>query len=333
MESPRARSSRRARPSRTRPMLYTALATVAIVGGTAAGTVYVKAQAHSGGTPVSSAGSPTASTSATADGEESVEPVAQPAVDYDSLLAKAMKSVPVGGKAEVSVAVLDMDSGDSATYGDGAFDTASIVKVDILATLLLQAQDADRQLTATEKAYAVKMIENSDNTSASALWDVIGKADGLDAANKKFGLTGTEGGDGALWGLTQTTAADQLKLLQQVFGDGSKLSKASQTYIKGLMGRIEADQHWGVSAAADGSKWALKNGWLARSTTNLWDINSIGRVTVDGHDYLVATLSKGNSTQAKGISLVEAAAKAAVSVFTGDTATASASTSASASAS
>ena len=121
---------------------------------------------------------------------------------------------------------------------------------------------------------------------------------------RRLGLTGTEGGDGALWGLTQTTAADQLTLLQQVFGDDSELSEASRSYLQGLMGQIAADQHWGVSAAADGSGWALKNGWLARSTTGLWDINSIGRVTVDGHDYLVAVLSKGNSTQAKGISLV-----------------------------
>jgi hypothetical protein len=47
----------------------------------------------------------------------------------------------------------------------------------------------------------------------------------------------------------------------------------------------------------------------------LWDINSIGRVTVGGQAYLVAVLSNGNATQAKGISLVESAAKAAVSVF------------------
>ncbi|MGW2520270.1 serine hydrolase [Streptomyces sp. NPDC001617] len=331
MESSRARRSRRARPSRTRPLLYTALAVVAVVGGTAAGTVYVKAQAHSGASPVSSAAS--ASSSTTAGVEESVEPVAEPAVDHDALLAEALKSVAVAGKAKVSVAVLDLDSGDSATYGSGAFDTASIVKVDILATLLLQAQDAGRHLTATEKSYATTMIENSDNTAASALWDTIGKADGLDAANKRLGLTGTEGGDGALWGLTQTTAADQLTLLQQVFGDDSKLSKASRAYVQELMGQIEADQHWGVSAAADGSKWALKNGWLARSATGLWDINSIGRVTVDGHAYLVAALSKGNSTQAKGISLVEAAAKAAVSVFAGDGDGSSVSPSASATAS
>ncbi len=259
-----------------------------------------------------------------------MEPVTQPTVDYDALLAKAMKAVTPAGDQKVSVAVLDVDSGESATYGGTAFDTASIVKVDILATLLLQAQDADRQLTATEKSYATTMIENSDNDSASALWRIIGKAGGLDAANKTFGLTGTAGGDDMLWGLTQTTAADQLALLQQVFGDDSKLSSASKSYIQGLMGQIEADQQWGVSAAADGSKWKLKNGWLARSATGLWDVNSIGRVTgADGHEYLVAVLSKGSTTQGKGISLIEAAAKAGVAAFaeggSGSSASASAS--------
>ncbi|MFG2967287.1 serine hydrolase [Streptomyces sp. NPDC048288] len=335
MESPRAasearRSRRRPRPARRRALLYTSLALVAAVGGTAAGTVYVKAHARDNGA-VSSAASPSPSSSASANGEASVEPVTEPAVDRDALLSTAMAKVTVPSGAKVSAAVLDLDSGDSAAYGDAAFDTASIVKVDILATLLLQAQDAGRHLTATEKAYATKMIENSDNTSASQLWDIIGEAAGLDAANKRFGLTETEGGDGALWGLTQTTAADQLTLLQQVFGDDSKLSEASRSYIQGLMKTVESDQRWGVSAAADGSEYALKNGWLARSTTGLWDVNSIGRVTVDGADYLVAVLSKGTVSQAKGIAVVEGAAKAAVRSFIDAGSTASASASASAS--
>lgn len=313
MESSRAaRRNHRARPSRRRRLPYLALATVAVVGATAAGTVYVKAHAHSG--PVSSAAAPSASASGS--GEATVEPVTQPTVDHDALLAKAMKSVTPAGDQKVSVAVLDVTSGESAAYGDAAFDTASIVKVDILAALLLQAQDAGRTLTTTEKSYATTMIQNSDNDSATALWNLIGTADGLDAANKTFGLTGTTGGAGPLWGLTQTTAADQLTLLQQVFGDDSKLSAASQSYIQGLMKEIEADQQWGVSAAADGAKWALKNGWLARSTTGLWDVNSIGRVTgTDGDEYLVAVLSNGSTTQAKGITLIEAAAKAGVAAF------------------
>ncbi|CCK31357.1 secreted protein [Streptomyces davaonensis JCM 4913] len=247
-----------------------------------------------------------------------MEPVTRPTVDRAALLADAMESVSVPDGAEVSVAVLDMDSGESATYGDGSFDTASIVKVDILAALLLQAQDAGRGLTAAEKSYATAMIENSDNASTSALWETIGRAEGLAAANERLGLTATEGGEGMLWGLTQTTAADQLTLLQQVFDDESELSEASRAYVRGLMGRIAVDQRWGVSAVADGSEWALKNGWLPRSTTGLWDINSIGRVTADGREYLVAVLSDGHTTKAAGVALVEAAARAAVSVFAGD---------------
>ncbi|GGT18815.1 hypothetical protein GCM10010254_44100 [Streptomyces chromofuscus] len=290
-----------------------AVASAVAVGGTAAGTAYVQARAHPAVRAVSSAVTPSASAS----GEAAVEPVARPSVDRDALLAEAMASVPVEDGAEVSVAVLDLQSGQGAAYGEGAFDTASIVKVDILAALLLQTQDAGRELTAAEKSYATAMIERSDNDSASALWRTIGRAEGLDAANERFGLTGTEGGDGMLWGLTRTTAADQLALLRQVFGDDSELSAASRSYIRELMGRIAVGQRWGVSAAGDGSGWALKNGWLPRTATGLWDINSIGRVTVGGRGVLVAVLSDGNTTKDKGVSLVEAAARAAVSVLTG----------------
>ncbi|MFE1291000.1 serine hydrolase [Streptomyces sp. NPDC058751] len=325
MDRHRARG-RRARPSRRKPLLSTAVASAVLVGATAAGTVYVKAQAHDRPAAVSSASS-SASASASAstaaapssspagNEEASVEPVAEPSADRDALLAKALESVTVAAGVKTSVAVLDVGSGESAVHGDAAFDTASIVKVDVLAALLLQAQDADRHLTAQEKTYATAMIENSDNVSTTALWASIGRAEGLDSANERFGLTSTRGGDGELWGLTQTTASDQLTLLRQVFGDDSELSAASRAYVQELMGKIATGQRWGVSAAADGSRWALKNGWLARSTTGLWDINSIGRISADGRVYLVATLSNGNSTQAKGISLVEAVSKAAVSAF------------------
>ncbi|MBV7695411.1 serine hydrolase [Streptomyces sp. TRM70350] len=312
----KSRSARRA-------LLCAAVVSAVALGGTAAGTAYVKARAHPGGRAVSSAVTPSASASAS--GEAAVEPVARPTVDRDARLAEAMAEVPVEDGAEVSVAVLDVDSGESASYGDGVFDTASIVKVDILAALLLQAQDAGRALTATEKSYASAMIERSDNDSASALWRTIGRAEGLDAANERFGLTGTEGGDGMLWGLTQTTAADQLALLRQVFGQDSELSAAARSYLQGLMGQIAVGQRWGVSAAGDGSAWALKNGWLPRTATGLWDINSVGRVTVDGRDVLVAVLSDGNATKEKGISLVEAAARAAVSGVSGEAASATAS--------
>ncbi|MCX4232383.1 serine hydrolase [Streptomyces ortus] len=308
------------RPSRAGPLGRAAIASLVLLGATASGAVHVTARAHDSGELVSSS----ASSRRTATKEATVEPVtastsAEPTpVSGDALLAEAMGSVAVEAGARLSVAVLDMGSGRSAVYGDGAFDTASIVKADILASLLLRAQDAGRELTAREKTYASAMIRDSDNASATALWEAIGRAPGLAAANARFGLDGTEGGDGLLWGLTQTTAADQLTLLRQVFGDAadSELDAGSRAYVRGLMGDIAAGQDWGVSAAGP-TGFALKNGWLPRTATGLWDINSVGRVEVDGRAYLLAVLSDGNSTKAKGISMVEAAAKAAVSAMAG----------------
>ncbi|WP_306189175.1 MULTISPECIES: serine hydrolase [unclassified Streptomyces] len=223
--------------------------------------------------------------------------------------------------ARVTTAVLDLDASgrEPTVYGeDVPYDTASIVKVDILAALLLQAQDAGRHLTAEERALAEPMIRHSDNAAANALWREIGRAPGLEAANKRLGLTATKGGPGAKWGLTQTTARDQIRLLRAVF-DGTTpsapthaLNEESRAYIRSLMSRVADDQAWGVSAAA-GSQWALKNGWLQRSTTGLWDVNSVGRITANGHHYLVAVLSGGSASMSDGVALVEKAARQALS--------------------
>lgn len=224
-------------------------------------------------------------------------------------------------QARVTTAVLDLDHPTAKPQVRGKdvpYDTASIVKVDILSALLVQAQDAGRGLTQQERTLAEAMIEHSDNDAANALWREIGQAPGLKAVNKRLGLSATVGGTGGKWGLTRTTASDQIGLLRAVFAaDGtatattSALNTTSRTYIRTLMTRIATDQSWGVSAAAD-SGWALKNGWLQRSTTGLWDINSVGQVTSGTHHYLVAVLSDGNTSMAGGIRTVENAARTAV---------------------
>lgn len=225
------------------------------------------------------------------------------------------------GEARVTTAVLDLDHPTAKPQlrgKDVPYDTASIVKVDILSALLIQAQDAGRGLTQQERTLAEAMIEHSDNDAANALWREIGQAPGLKAVNKRLGLSSTVGGTGGLWGLTRTTASDQIGLLRAVFAaDGTAsatkpaLTTASRTYIRTLMTRIATDQSWGVSAASD-SAWALKNGWLQRTTTGLWDINSVGQVTSGTHHYLVAVLSDGNTSMATGIKTVENAARTAV---------------------
>ncbi|OKI30888.1 serine hydrolase [Streptomyces sp. CB03911] len=328
--SPRHRARRRRhRPLRTG--LFTLLAAVAtavaLTLGTGGGQLVARPSVT---TPAVGTGSPAASAAALPEaGARAARTVGQAVAD-------------AGADAEgaLAVSVLDLGSGvtagselpgpgattaDGATpaadadrdgTGDGhAFITASIVKADILAALLRQS---DTALGAARRAEAEAMIEQSDNDAAGELYEAIGGADGLDEANRAFGLTGTTAGRDGYWGLTTTTAEDQLRLLRVIFTDDSPLGADDRAYLQGLMGLIAQDQAWGVSAAAgpDGTA-KLKNGWLSRSADGLWAVNSIGLVTRDGHDLLVAVLSDGNSTEESGISLVESVAVAAVEALVG----------------
>ncbi|MER6142910.1 serine hydrolase [Streptomyces sparsogenes] len=254
------------------------------------------------------------------DAPEEAQPAssAPSAAALNAALADALSALADGTGARFSAAVLDTGSAARAVYGADAYDTASIVKVDILAALLLRAQDAGRELTDRERSHAAVMIERSDNDAATALWREIGGAEGLDAANERLGLTDTYGGASGRWGLTRTTAADQLTLLRQVFTEGhaggeAALGERSRAYIRRLMGQVVPEQAWGVSAAADDPALTrLKNGWLPRTATGLWDVNSIGQVTAEGRTYLVAVLSDGHPDKGSGVALVERAARAAL---------------------
>lgn len=265
--------------------------------------------------PSAAAGDPAPTTTAAASPPDTT---AQAADDtgLDAALDTALAAaLPGTWSGELSVAVIDTATGRTAeTNGERTYVSASIAKVDILATLLLRAERENRSLTAAEKASAAAMIRQSDNEAAFTLWRSVGGASALDAANAELGLVETTA-DADTWGLDTTTVGDQLRLLAALTSESSPLSAASRAYALGLMATVEADQAWGVSAAADedadSAGTALKNGWLPRNTTGLWVVNSIGRITHDGHELLVAVLSDGHTSMAAGISKVEAAAEAA----------------------
>ncbi|WP_309238151.1 serine hydrolase [Actinoplanes aureus] len=262
-----------------------------------------------GKVPVSGAAqaSPKASPSPTGPSPE--ELAAQERARRAKALDAALKKY-AADKPEFSVAVLDRKTGETYAYrGDERYETASVVKVQVLACLLLTAQDDDRKLTAGEKALADKMIRYSDNASTTSLFGQLGRAGGISACNKRLGLTQTK--VSGSWGLTRTTVKDQVKLLGELVDEKSELSEASRAYAKKLMGTVAQDQDWGVPAAArTGEGTTVKNGWLARSTeNNLWIINTVGRITGDDTDVSIAVLSHANQTMPAGISMVERVAK------------------------
>jgi hypothetical protein len=121
------------------------------------------------------------------------------------------------------------------------------------------------------------------------------------AVDRALGLQHTVPGRGGYWGLTRTTAADQVVLMRQVAYGSRLLSGADRAYIRSLMGSVAPAQRWGVSGGVPaGVTVELKNGWLPRATHG-WRINSIGHVAGQGRDYVLAILSQDNATMAGGV--------------------------------
>ena len=230
--------------------------------------------------------------------------------------AKRVKALDAALKAyaasapEFSVAVLDKKTGQRYSYrGTETYETASVVKVQVLACLLLTAQKGDRDLTSTETALAKRMIRLSDNDATTALFGRLGRASGVQSCDTKLGLTQTK--VNSSWGLTRTTVNDQVKLLSQLVSTKSPLDADSREYAFDLMSTVDEGQDWGVPAVAKaGETTTVKNGWLARSAdNNLWIINTVGRVTGGTTDVSIAVLSHNNASMSSGIAVVQKVAK------------------------
>jgi hypothetical protein len=206
----------------------------------------------------------------------------------------------------LTAAVYDELTGYTSLYRPAvAEDTASIMKVDILATLLTEAQAQDRSLTPDEQELSEEMIEESDDDDAQDLWDAEGGAAAVSRFDAQAGLSETTPDAAGYWGLSTTTAADQVQLLKAVAYPNSLLTDASRAYELDLMTHVDPSQTWGVSSGvAAGATVAIKNGWLPLDS-GPWQINSIGYVNGDGRDYLVAVLTDGNASEAEGIDTIE----------------------------
>jgi beta-lactamase class A len=208
-----------------------------------------------------------------------------------------------------SAAILDLKDGQLYQYRPGFVSiTASIVKVQILGTLLQSAQQAGRFLTPAVQALAVPMIEESDNDAASALYNAAGGPGAVAAFDRSAGLDSTVPGQN--WGFTTTTAQDQVTLIDHLVVANPVLTDTSRAYALDLMEHVTPSQAWGVSAGvAPGVTVALKNGWL--SFNGQWAVNSIGWISGAGRDYVIAVITAHDSTEEDGINTISEIASAA----------------------
>ncbi|MCQ0021807.1 class A beta-lactamase-related serine hydrolase [Streptomyces somaliensis DSM 40738] len=213
-------------------------------------------------------------------------------------------------KGTVAVGLYDRSTQTSCTLrATTVYDSASTVKVTVLAALLWDAKKHDRYLTSTEQSLAKAMITRSDNDATSKLWKQLGMTK-FKGFLRAAGMTRTVPGPGGYWGLTQENVRDEQRLLSLVTAGNSVLSDNSRHYIQKLMGEVIPSQRWGTPAGAPSSvSVRVKNGWVQRSTHG-WRVHSLGTFKGAGHDYMITVLTQDNSTMGYGVTTIQNVARA-----------------------
>ena len=194
--------------------------------------------------------------------------------------------------------------------------TASVVKVEIMAGVLLRAQRAGRDLTTGERDRITPMIVRSDNASASALWSSLGGEAGMERIGAELGLGSTDE-VAPIWGLSSTTAEDQARFLAGLAQGPSPLDERSRDRAWSFLTAITPSQRWGVRAGVPPT-WVVghKNGFAGSSCCG-WRVNSVGYVAdPGGGGYSIAILSDGWPDLARGIPVVEAGARVVAASLT-----------------
>ncbi|WP_375425754.1 serine hydrolase [uncultured Friedmanniella sp.] len=234
-------------------------------------------------------------------------PQAPPAAPgLEAQLRTYLQGRPTTGAVEVR----DLVTGRQFGYrADKAYDSASVIKVAIMAATLRRQEQAGRALTTSEKSLLGRMIRDSDNGAASTLWNRLGRGTALDQFFTDAQMTHTTAGPKGYWGLTRVTAADQVVLMAHLARPSNLLTEAGRAYARTLMASVDHTQDWGISAGpGHGVTVELKNGWLPRGRHG-WAVHSVGHVQGAGRDYLIAVLTLDNTTESKGIATVEGVSK------------------------
>lgn len=310
MTSPKHASSRRLWP-------YLAVPAIAVL---VAATIYVMdLSGDDGGTGGSADGTLPGSQQSAADdssmqpSDEELRAVAQEQLQTD--LDAAVGEYVAGLEDENFYASVAVDDGEFqlAYEGEVQHDTASIVKVEIL-TMVLEKYGTLDEVPDWLLDSAESMIKDSSNDATNDMLYGGTFDDGHDAirqAHIDFGLANTNPNETEQWGKTQTTAVDQLRVLELALYE-DVLDAEQVEYARSLMGDLADSQQWGVSAAThDGETVWMKNGWDTRDAMGgEWVVNSIGVVNGDTDlPIKIAILTGGSASDAEGIERVEELAK------------------------
>jgi beta-lactamase class A len=201
-----------------------------------------------------------------------------------------------------SLAVIDSAGRLWGLHTRERFDTASVVKVMMLVAYLQMRAAQHRALDAADRSLLYPMIHVSDNAAASAVLGVVGWS-ALARVAREAGMRDFARASG-WWAFTQTSAADQARLMLLL---PALVPPPFYAYARGLLGGIEPSQSWGIPPVARPS-WQVFFKTGALPSRGLF--NEVARLERSDVTFTVAVLTDGDPSMAYGEETIAGVARA-----------------------
>jgi hypothetical protein len=171
--------------------------------------------------------------------------------------------------ADISIAVLDRQSGQLVTKGDGsAFPIASVAKLFIADDLLLRVAEGKATLTAQDRRSLDTMLRASDDFAANEFWERGGRNAVIARVTERYGLRNTSAPWDGNWWTTMSSTTDLVRYYRKLL-DGSGGLPAQQAGV--IMADLAASapvgvdgypQRFGIPDGLYAEPVAVKQGWM-----------------------------------------------------------------------
>lgn len=209
-------------------------------------------------------------------------------------LAQAAAAAAAERGADVTIALLDRRNGHYEAVADTvSFATASVAKLFIADDLFYRETTAELALTDDERGLVARMLEDSDDDAANALWDEYGTSTIVDDVVSRYHLSDTAVPFDDRWWNTTTTGHDLVDYYAAVLDGRGGLDTAHRDELVGYLRRSHPtaadgyDQSFGIPAGLpDATDVAVKQGWMC-CVDNRWMHLSTGVIGPDDRYVLV----------------------------------------------
>jgi hypothetical protein len=171
--------------------------------------------------------------------------------------------------ADISVVVLDRNTGQTVSGGDGSpFPMASVVKLFIADDLLLQESRGETELSPADRSALDVMLRSSDDNAAENFWNRSGGSAIIDRVVARYGLTGTAKPYDGGWDVTTSTAADIVRYYDKLLNGSGGLPPEQANIMLGYLARSTPTgidgypQRFGIPDGLYAEPVAVKQGWF-----------------------------------------------------------------------